>query len=245
MVTMAEEDVTPLKPWVSEEKELLHMPLERYEYVGNNFEGYEATETLLEKYSYMVYGHPRNASYSIAWFKEEGVLNQAIEQWIHFAIDEQTASMLEAEGIPAIHPSGSGKPIDLLELLMRLNRIDKILYPTGIEVIEEMPALFDEMGVEYRYMPLFKKEGPGSGDLEAMRASLKQYPPHVLLVHSQRAAVRTGAAFPDLNYDDLILAAANKGTANKLFAQDLEPHIVGDGSYQTLFEKLDSLLSKQ
>lgn len=244
LTTVAEEDLKPIASRAKEiNLELLHLPLEYYHYLGNRADENPDTKVALDKKQQMVYGHPRNARFSLQWYKAEGITGEVKEQWLHFAIDKTTADLLEAEGIPAIHPNRQGKAIDLLELMMRLGKMENMLYPTGEDVVEEMPALFEEMDLDYQLLTLYRKQGPDSDQLETLRRKLNSTAPDVLLCHSRQSVIRTRAAFPDLDWEHPIVGAANKGTAQKLEQEGVEPDIIGDGTYDALFEELAAHLN--
>ena len=240
LATMAEEDALKLKQTARrEELNLLNVPLERYEMLDEaELPSEQELLTLFEEREVAVYGLYRNAGFALELFREKGVLEEARTSLIHFAIDAATARRLEEEGIPAIHPDSGGKAIDLLEFMIRLKKIEKIWYPAGFEVEEEMPALFDELGVDYRRHPLYEKAGPGKERLEKMRHEAYQAKPHFILFHSRHAVNRLLAAFPDLDLGQSVLLALNRGTAEKLKIEGYEPHLTGRGKILQLFEKV-------
>jgi len=238
LLTAAEEDAEePIRLLEGRGARVLHLPLEQYHSQQPNQQ-----ETLnITAYDNIVYGYKRNALYLMEYIRENGLMDQ-VRQCVNLARDKATANYLEEQGIPAIYPGHNAKPIDLIEFMMRLQRLGPTLYPCGSHQKEEMPGLLQELDIEVKELVCYDRSGPEAEDLDTYRDTLNEYHPNAILFHSRSSVNRVLAAFPDLRErEDIIMIAGNAGAAQKMKGEDLPVSTLGNGNWHGMVEALAAI----
>lgn len=215
--------------------EPIHLPLEKYMY-STDRDQHETVVERLDSFRFVVYGGLRNTRYFLNWMEQSGMIEE-FQQKIHLVMNQPESDLLESAGVPAIMPVDGGRPIDIMEFLLRISINGIVLYPCAEESSEEMPGLLEELEmpvVEFtvcRTVP-FKKKA-----VEKKRIQLQNKRPDAILFHSRGSVIRTKAAFPDLDLGSRTLIAASAGVAHKIKQEGLEPTFVANGSWKSV-EKL-------
>lgn len=217
---------------------VLHMPLERYQYS----EGAETAAVIekLDDFETILHGSSRNARFFIEWMKKHS-LKDRVKEKIHFTIDPRAAGLLEEQAIPAIMPEGN-KAVDLLELMLRLRRIGKSLYPTGAGKTDEIPGLLQELDMEVREMELFTREGPSREQLDNYRTQLNRRDPDVVIFHSRRSVTRTITAFSDLQLEEKKIISADSAVSKKLEEHNVTPDFEAKGTWHSIQKIIEQTL---
>lgn len=243
LLTTAEEDSAAVKKMLEEEgAQIRHYPLERYRGLDNEEEVLESLRDMTE-YENVVYGHRRNAVFFLD-FVERHNLKEAVKERLNFAVDNETAHFLEANGIPAVKPAEDAKAIKLIEFMLRIRRLGTTLYPCGTEQKEEVPGLLQELEIEVDEIPLFELTGPEDEELEDFRIDVMADEPEVLIMHSRHAVNRVPAAFPELNLDDKVVVSASPGVTRHLQKKEIQVNVEADGNWVDVIDALSEYLEK-
>lgn len=233
LFTAAEEDLSPVLD--RRTFRILHLPLERYVPVPRKQVEQKLEE--LERFDQIVHANLRNARFFLDAVRETGHLEE-VKKRVNLAQDLQTAAWLEEQGIPAIHPPGATRPIDLMEFLLRLRRTGPTLCPCGAETREELPGLLRELEMPVTELVLFEMEGPPEEDLELYRQQIREREPDTVVFHSRRSVVRTLAAFPGFDLEQATTVSADTGITEKMKENGLTADRQASGSWQSIFDLL-------
>lgn len=214
----------------------LHFPLEQFEYAPDP-DQHEALLQRLDSFQFVVYGGLRNARHFITWMQETDSKSKLREK-INLVMYKAEADLLEEEGIPAIQPKKAGKPIDILEFMLRISLNGAVLYPCAEASSEEIPGLLEEMEMPVAEFTVCRSVPFDKAEIEKKRNLLKQAEPDMILFHSRSSVIRTKAAFPDLDLASYTLVAASAGVAYKMRQENLEPDLTASGSWKSVIEVL-------
>ena len=233
LITAAKEDSEKVLSQLADEH-IIHAPLEIYtERTGDA----EIVEVLneLNTFDNIVYSSKRNAIFFLQQVESHDKMD-AVKNSLNLAFDESTFTFLEDEGIPAVHPQNGSKAIDLVELMLRLQRLGATLYPCGTHKREDFPGLLEELDMPVTELDVFDLEGPTEEALAAYQEDVKTKQPDTIIFHSRRSVNRTLAAFPDLEYENMRIISADSGITNKLQEKGLSVDVEADGSWETIAE---------
>ncbi|MGM0545833.1 MAG: uroporphyrinogen-III synthase [Bacteroidota bacterium] len=237
LLTAAKEDTEVFREKLEDHPiSVLHYPLERYQPVEDNADILDALENIGE-YENIVHGSKRNAQFWIKWLQEFDKMEEVRNQ-LNLALNQHTADYLEEQGIPAVHPHSKGEAINLLEFMLRIQRIGKTLYPCGDKTAEDLPALLRELDIEVDELVLFSLEGPEETELQEYRKDLAAHDPEIVIFHSRRSVNRMLAAFPNTNYVDAKVITGDKAVTEKLKAEEVKVDIEAEGSWDSILENI-------
>lgn len=236
LLTAAEEDSTEVITLAGgEDPELLHLPLEGY--APNDDAHIEEVLNNLDTFDNIVHSSIRNAQFFLQHVNQHDKM-EAVTDCLNLSFDEPTFAWLEEQGIAAVHPQNGQKPIDLVELMLRLQRMGKTLYPCGSHQREDFPGFLEELDIEVLELDVFDLEGPGDEALVQYRKQVDKESPSTVIFHSRRSVTRTLTAFPDLDYEELTLISADKGITNKLEEKGLAADAEAEGSWSSIADLL-------
>jgi uroporphyrinogen-III synthase len=192
---------------------ILQCSLEKYVSLGDP----DIKDTLeqIEHYDNIIYGNLRNATFFFKHVYDEQILEKILNR-INFALDQPTADFLEARGIPAITSAPYTKPIELIELMLRLGQTGSCLYPCGRHFKEELPGLLFELGIEFKELETYDRVGPSEQELERYRVMLQKDQPDIVVFHNIDSVRRMKIAFPDLNWEKIKTIALSMAIADKM-----------------------------
>jgi len=240
LLTAATEDSRPIFSLIDRERiTLLHLPLESYveaddrEHEGGLSEALGPAENI-------IFGARRNAEFLLRRAQKDDLIEEA-RQRVNLAFDSYTVELLEEYGIPAVSPEG-GRPIDLVELMLRLRRTGQALYPCGGHAREEIPGLLRELDIPVTEYVLYDLEGPTKGELKEYRRRISAEPPDLIICHSRRSVNRLRAAFPGLDYDHTTIVAGDRAVAEKLKEYDLSSDYTAEGHWESIAEIVNDAL---
>ena len=217
----------------------LHFPLEQFEYAADP-DQHEALLQQLDSFQFVVYGGLRNARHFLTWMHETDTKSKLREK-INLVMNEAEADLLEAEGIPAIQPKKAGKPIDILEFMLRISLNGAVLYPCAEASSEEIPGLLEEMEMPVAEFTVCRSVPFDKAEIEMKREQLEKAGPDSILFHSRSSVIRTKAAFPDLDLASYSLVAASAGVAYKMRQENLEPDQTASGSWKAVIDVLKGM----
>ncbi len=236
LLTAAEEDADEIKNLLgSNGVELLHFPLERYVPV-NDQSDIKETLNQLSQFENIVYGSLTNARYFMQKVDSLDKI-EPVRQRLNLTMDEETATFLEASGVPAVCTYAGGKSINLVEFMLRLRRMGATLYPCGSHRKEDVPGFLEELDIPVKELELFDLKGPEDGELENYRKALSERQPDMIIFHSRRSVNRTLAAFPELDYESVRIVSADKGISKKLSEKNIAVSDEAEGSWESIAEK--------
>ena len=119
LITAAEEDADKITSLMDNQPaDMLHLPLEVYT-TGTDEASIAEVLSRLDTFDNIVHSSIRNAHFFLMHVKRHKK-REAVTGCLNFSFDEETFAWLEEQGIPAVHPQNGQKPIDLVELMLRL-----------------------------------------------------------------------------------------------------------------------------
>lgn len=220
--------------------DFLHLPLEQYE----PFVDTEEAKIIKEKageFSFVIYGNLRNARYLVEWMKEDKLL-KSFQQAVHLVLDQPTADFLERNSIPAIKPREQGKPIDILEFMLRISRDGKTLYPTAENKTEEMPGLLQELEMEVAEFRVCREKTIEPSTLKEYQSKVDAENLEAILFHNRSSITRTRAAFPDLNIHEKKVISGSAGVTKALIDIGIEPDAEAEGTWYSIQKMIEERL---
>lgn len=144
LITAEKDDAVSLLEHISDIGiEPCHLPLEQYKYLFDPDQN-EALLQQMDSFQFVVYGKLRNARNFINWIEKTNTMDK-IQEKIHLVLNKSEADLLEEAGIPAIQPKEAGRPIDIMEFLLRITVNGAVLYPCAEGSSEEVPGLLEEL----------------------------------------------------------------------------------------------------
>lgn len=198
---------------IAQGAKVVSCPIEKYQSIHSKT--LQNVLNNLDKYDNIVYGNLRNAAFFLDHIYEESVMEKILNR-LNFALDQETAEFLEDRGIPAITAAPKTKPIDLVELMLRLGQTGACLYPCGNHFKEELPGFFMELDIPCKELEVYERRGPSETELMNYRSQLLENQPDFMLFHSVESVVRSKAAFPDLDWDEITKIAMDDSITQKL-----------------------------
>lgn len=233
LLTAANEDSEGiLNRFSATDFEVLHTPLEVYHARKDDTEISNCLEDL-ESYENIVYNSKRNAGFFLDQIDANNK-KDTVQNSLNLTVDEPTFAYLENQGIAAVHPQNGSKPIDLVELMLRLKRLGKTLYPCGSHKREDFPGFLEELDIPVTELDVFDLEGPSNETLSAYQKKIAEEQPEIVIFHSRRSVNRTLAAFPDLDYNTLRIISADKGITKKLKEKNISVDDEAEGSWESI-----------
>lgn len=209
----------------------LHLPLEHH----RPYRDQEALDHLfngLSAFSNIMYGSLMHAEAFIKVLEQRDyATKKAVQQLLNLTKDAETAEYLEQHQIPAIRATESGKAIEVMEMLIRLNRLTPTIYPSVEGYYEEFPALMHELGANCVEIPMLEFTGPKPEELDEFRQSIQTNTVDAVFFHAPNAVVRTQTAFPALDTRQTINIALNDRTAEKMLEKGIQPHAMAKGNW--------------
>lgn len=187
----------------------------------------------LDTFENIVHSCIRNARFFLQQVERYEKI-KGVKNCLNLTFDKDTFTYLEDQGIPVVLPPNGNKPIDLVELMLRLQRTDKTLYPCGSHQREDFPGFLEELDVAVVELDVFDLEGPEPDELNDFKKKIDNQPPDTIIFHSRRSVNRTLAAFPDLDYSQARLISADKGITNKLQKKGLSIDAEAEGNWQSI-----------
>ena len=233
LLTAAKEDTEEILSLLQGEN-ILHTPLEVY-VPRTGDAAISDTLNSLNDFENIVYSSIRNARFFLQQV-EKYDKKEAVQGRLNLAVDEATFQYLESHNIPAIHPPNGRKPIDVVEMMLRLQRLSTTLYPCGAHQREDFPGFLEELDIPVTELDVFDLEGPAKADLMDYRDQLSNISPDSIIFHSRRSVNRTLAAFSDLVYENAQIISADKGISNKLKDEGIRVDAEAEGSWKSVAE---------
>lgn len=220
---------------------LLHLPLEQYSLAIDEELGEKMKESF-QNFTFIIYGNLRNARHFMDWVIEHS-MKEKVQNCINLVIDKPTADFLEENNIPAILPKQYGKPIDVMEFMLRISKEGTTLYPTVENKIEEMPALLQELDMPVVEFPVSKEVSLPDHTLADFRDRVKKNQFDIILFHSRSSITRVKTAFPDLDLSKHKFIAGSPGVAEKLRSVGYEPISEANGSWYSIAQVIEEVLA--
>jgi uroporphyrinogen-III synthase len=218
---------------------LLHLPLEVFTGFSQP-EEHERVINSLNSYTFIIHGNLRNARFFTEWMKNQTLLKQ-VQNRINLAIDKPTAHFLEQEQIPAILFRDTGKPIDVLEFMLRISRQGKTLYPTSENKTEEMPGLLKELDMPVDEFTVCREVTLSSDRLTEYQSRVHGADLKAILFHHRSSIMRIKTAFPALDFNQYKLISGSPGVTEKLREEGYLPDIEADGSWFSIADVIEEI----
>lgn len=218
---------------------LIHLPLEAYEEQTDS----EIATRLIEKpdaFEFVLHGNLLNTRFFMQWVKSEGML-PVFQDLIHLAADSPTAAFLESEGIPAILPKVGGKPIDVLEFMLRISKKGASLYPAREGEQEEIPALLTELDMPVIEFTVCRERTLSESELAQYRKQSADESFSYILIHNRGALTRLRTVFQQLNLKKFRIISGSPGVTNRLIEEGLEPVLEAGGTWASIREIIAEL----
>ncbi len=214
----------------------IHAPLEVYISKNNDPAISEALNNL-DEVETIIYGHKRNAIFLLRQLNKYNRVEDA-GNCLNLAKDGSTFDFLESHGIPAVQSPHGSRPIDMIELMLRLQRLGKTLYPCGSHKSEHFPGLLEELNIPVTELELFDLKGPAEEDLKNFQNDVKAQKPGTVIFHSRRSVTRILAVFPKLDYQRMQVISADTGITKKLKENDISVDVEAEGSWKSVINNL-------
>jgi uroporphyrinogen-III synthase len=214
--------------------DVLHTPLEVYSLKTHQPE-FSNVLGGLGKFENIVHSNIRNARFFLEQVQRLDEM-EALENTLNLTYDKSTFIFLEEQGIAAVHPQNGSKPIDVVELMLRLQRLGKTLYPCGSHKREDFPGLLKELDIPVTELDVFDLEGPSKDDVVDYQQEVAEKQLDSVIFHSRRSVNRTFAAFPELDFENMRLITADKGITNQLEEKGYHADAEAEGSWESVAE---------
>lgn len=219
---------------------LTHMPLESYSaWVDQEIEAHVIKR--LDEFQFVLHGNLRNTRFFTRWMQSEE-LTENFKKMVHLAANPATAAQLESVGLPPIQPKEGGKPIDVLEFMLRISREGLSLYPTLEGKKEELPALLGELDLPVLEFPVCREVRVPEENLDQFRKGIAEERISYILIHNRSALTRVRTAFPDLDLKKSGIISGSPGVTTKLIEEGLEPVREASGTWTSIREILSEFV---
>lgn len=194
--------------------EAMCLPLETYFSLDEVLDAGQLYEEI-DNADHLVFGSLLSARYFMEQYGRENVLEQ-MRKKVTLAIDRSTSDYLEEFQIPAISAHPKTKPIDLVELMLRLGLLGRCLYPCGKHFSEELPGLFIELDIPCHELPVYDRRGPHENELKQYRKEINTNPPDYVIFHNIDSVRRTKIAFPEMDFNNINAISLHESVSRKL-----------------------------
>ncbi len=185
----------------------IHLPLE---WIETNAEiTYDTLAQEIHGNDIIVLGSYRNTCHFLDLI-DQFELQESARVKLNFTMNQASAELLEANGVPGISSHPHNKAIHLLELIIRLGQLRPAVYPQLEHALEEMPALFEELDVPCHTLPVCKRKHPDTDQLNIYRQRLAADKPDYVLIHDKDMIRYLAVAFPELDLQSVKIIAANQ-----------------------------------
>jgi hypothetical protein len=218
---------------------LLQLPLQHFSAHVNTEES-RIVKNTLEGFTFIIHGNLRNARYFVEWMQQNDLLLN-VQNRINLAVDKPTSDFLEREKIPAVLFRENGKPIDVLEFMLRISKQGSTLYPTTDSKTEEMPGLLKELEMPVCEFTVCRETTISEVLLNEYRERVSQANLKAILFHNRSSITRIKTAFPELNFDHYMLISGSPGVTEKLREDGHLPDIEADGSWHSIAEVVEEI----
>lgn len=219
---------------------LKHLPLETYtESIDEHVAGKLTSNT--DGFEFVIHGNLLNTKFISDWMIRNG-LTKIFRKKVHLAVDEATANFLEKSNIPAILPKNGGKPIDVLEFMLRISKQGVSVYPSAEGKQEEMPALLQELDMPVIEFTVCREVNVPGKNLKRFRHEISQGEFSHILIHNRSSLTRTRTAFPDLDLKRYGLISGSAGVTQKLIEDGFEPVAEAAGTWLSICETIRNQL---
>lgn len=233
LLTAAKEDSEQVISLLTDKgTNVIHTPLEVYVAKADSPEVSEVFNHL-ESFENIVHSSIRNAQFFLTQVQRYNKLDD-VKDCLNLTFNEATFSFLEEQGIPAVKPPNGNKPIDLVELMLRLQRMGTTLYPCGSHQPEDFPGFLKELEMEVTELDVFDLEGPSDETLSAHQKEVGENRIDTIIFHSRRSVNRTMAAFSDLAYGKMKIISADKGITDKLQKHNISVDAEAEGNWESV-----------
>lgn len=189
----------------------------------------------IQKVDNIIYGNLLSARFFLQFFGNNEIM-ELLRSKVNLGLNQEIADFLESFQIPVITSEPNNRPIDLVELMLRLGRLGACLYPCRKHLSEELPGLFVEMDVPCIELPVYEKVGPTSEELERYRVILNEKQPDFIVFHNVDSIGRTIAAFSELEFSDCTTIAYHQTIARKMQEKSINVDLIVDSG------KIDDLV---
>ncbi len=237
LFTAAEEDSSkPTQLFEEADLDFLHLPLERYVEIDDE-QQIEQEFGQIDEYENIIHGRKRSAIFFMDQVEKRDML-EPVQNRLNLALHQETADYLEDHGVPAVLPGEETRGIKLVEFMLRLQRYGKTLYPCGTHESEDIPGFLKELDIEVTELPLFELEGPGDAKLDEFQQKVANKSLDTVIFYNRRSVNRIRAAFPELDYEQVTVVAADSAITDKLADNKIKADITASGSWDSIVEKL-------
>lgn len=235
----AHPDSAATLPAVTDMRKLLQLPLQHFT-AHQNPEESQIVKNTLEDFTFIIHGSLRNARYFVEWMQQNDLLVN-VQNRINLAVDKPTSEFLERKKIPAVLFRESGKPIDVLEFMLRISKQGSTLYPTTESKTEEMPGLLKELEMPVSEITVCREITISEVLLSEYRERVSRASLKAILFHNRSSITRIKTAFPELNFNHYKLISGSPGVTEKLREDGHLPVIEADGSWHSIADVLDEI----
>lgn len=218
---------------------IVHLPLETFTEKIIEEESDKITGNM-DSFEFVIHGNLRNARFFSDWMIRNHLTN-AFQKKVHLTVDEPTSNFLESNGIPAILPRKGGKPVDVLEFMLRISREGASVYPTADGEKEEMPALLQELEMPVTEFTVCREIPITLKNLEHFRRIISKGEFSHILFHNRSSLTRTRTAFPELELKRYRLISGSPGVSQRLVEEGYEPVEEAAGSWISIRDILMKL----
>jgi uroporphyrinogen-III synthase len=235
----ANPDSAATLPALTDMDKVLHLPLQHF-IAHLNPEENRIIKSTLNDFTFIIHGNLRNARYFVEWMQQNDQLAD-VQNRINLAIDKPTSEYLESKKIPAVLFRENGKPIDVLEFMLRISKQGTTLYPTTDNKTEEMPGLLKELEMPVSEFTVCKETTISEDRLNEYRERVSKANLDAILFHNRSSITRIKTAFPELNFDHYKLISGSPGVTEKLREEGHLADIEADGSWRSIADVIEEI----
>lgn len=237
LLTADKDNATTFLEMESVQKQnILHLPLEKFEYSVLDEESKLIQERISE-FAFIVHGNLRNARYFVEWMNRNSMQEQVIN-CVNIVLDKPTSLFLESHGIPAIQPREPAKPIDILEFMLRISKEGYTLYPSAENKTEEMPGLLKELEMPVAEFTVCTEVTLDETTLKSYQKEVKSKEIDTVILHNRSAYIRVKTAFPKLDLESKTIIAGSLGLTEMLEEDGHKPDYLAKGSWASIAKVL-------
>ena len=212
---------TASEHWLTHHKQIpdllpgnpLHLPLIFYNALDTTKEIQDVLNNL-NRFDNIVFGSPQNTTFFLEHLQKFPDATEELMA-VCFARTEAIRLLLDRHDIPAIESYSGSKAIDLVESMLRFQRLGRTLYPCAEQSADDIPGFLEELDVECVELPCYRKEGPDEQTLKRYREQLENQP-EAIFFHSVASVNQIPAAFPGLDLEEASCLAYSDAVLKKL-----------------------------